>query len=397
MYTFENTDVFTGVWEHGRKCGAGILKKTKQKTNRGACESEDNEKVEKNLEYTVQMFESGVLLWEQPIDAMLAEDVQRSNFEDEDWFLEFEQIAETEAGMDDSDEDDEDGEEGDSDDVDDDSNEEGSENNNSEDKISLAEAHRDDMDAELNASGSSSVSCGSQDIDRACGLGGGGVNGSGFGVSVSVPASRGGDASTAGSAILESDLAESAARQNESLSTEDSEEDDVLGVGLQQSAAGGPSSALDGGPSFQLGHDVSQILSVDEVDEWDGDPGASAGPSVVVGMQGSGQQHQHDDGSAGRVDGNENDVSIRTRNPKRNRSIEMRPTDLSRGSCASPISARQRVQVLRERDSICDESMAASMSSMSIASPHRAAAGASTVDDSDLNFSARVDADEEDL
>merc|ERR1711871_255828 len=139
------------------------------------------------------------------------------------------------------------------------------------------------------------------------------------------------------------------------------------------------------------GHDVSQILSVEEVDEWDGD--ATSGSSAKgAGLRG--------DGSV-KACGNENDISLRMRNPKRNRSMEIRPVDMSRGSCASPMSARQRIQVLRERDSIdtdVSESMAVSMSSMSIASPQRAPGSSILVgDDGDLNFSARVDRDEEAL
>ena len=149
------------------------------------------------------------------------------------------------------------------------------------------------------------------------------------------------------------------------------------------------SNGIDSGPSFQLGHDVSQILMNDDddggsddggsdFDEDEDDPNNTS--SVVHGVGTTKEQEEQeeqeeqrheeeDDDDEPEEEEEENtstnlsvDISGRVRNPKRNLS-EVKLTDLSvsmnltRGSCSSPAPLKQRLQRLRRQSDKSSDSM----------------------------------------
>ena len=80
VYTFDDGSVFFGLWSHGLKTGAGVLK------SKSAGRGGENGGAPAERSYVVEMWESGVLLWDQPIDASVAEEVLQTSFADKDWF-----------------------------------------------------------------------------------------------------------------------------------------------------------------------------------------------------------------------------------------------------------------------------------------------------------------------
>jgi hypothetical protein len=201
------------------------------------------------------------------------------------------------------------------------------------------------------------------------------------------------------------EVVNSSAVLNNSVEDSNIDADECEEVGAldysEQANQGAPPSGIDSGPSFQLGHDVSQILSVDEHDDeasnsdedehededdedddiHDLDEGENSGA------------HSHNSSSIGDLSV---DMSVRYRNPKRNLS-EVKLTDLSRGSlgsCGSPVQLKQRLQMLRDTSSNnlnnnsieMDESSMLSdgLSSLSIVSPVRNS-NFSGVDDDEKN------------
>ena len=370
--------VFHGSWERGRKHKAGIL-------------------ILKNGNCFVQMWDEGILLWQTPVSgvekasklvAKVADKVISSDFQPNWWSGYAVQAA---LNPDDSEEDvDVSSSEDNSEDI---SSESDDENDGSDDD--LVGVEEQEQSGNLRESKSEIEEEGDDAVQVIGGM---------MSHSNSTNSAVDSDSELegfqednlelnkgSGSAIFETDYASARlGTLDDSKSTESSDEakeyDDALGVGLKRSAV---CSALDAGPSFQLGHEVSQILSVDEFDEWDGEAGSAQANGKTTAHQLNGE----------RSEVAESDISLRLRNPKRNRSIEIRATDISRGSCSSPVSARQRVQILRERDSVdTDLSEAlASVSSMSIASPSRVPTS-SVVDDSDvMNFSCAPDDGESSL
>ena len=152
------------------------------------------------------------------------------------------------------------------------------------------------------------------------------------------------------------------------------------------------SNGIDSGPSFQLGHDVSQILMNDDDDGGSDDGGSDDGgsdfdededdpnntSSVVHGVGTTKEQEEQrhveeDDDEEPEEEEEENtstnlsvDISGRVRNPKRNLS-EVKLTDLSvsmnltRGSCSSPAPLKQRLQRLRRQSDKSSDSMDSSI------------------------------------
>jgi hypothetical protein len=222
--------------------------------------------------------------------------------------------------------------------------------------------------------------------------------------------------------------------EEEEEDEEDEEEDngDEYQVPLSPNiTTGAPPSGIDSGPSFQLGANVSQILSVeeeddeasnsddeDEVDEGEnGDGDVPEEEDEDGGMSGldeedeedeedenDGDQHSlHNSSSIG--DLSVGDISGRYRNPKRNLS-EVKLTDLSRGSlgsCGSPVALKQRLQLLRDsnhhhpsnhhqnnnQSSDLDSSaLSEGMSSMSVSSPVRRKRAGSGDEHEDISASS---------
>ena len=161
------------------------------------------------------------------------------------------------------------------------------------------------------------------------------------------------------------------------------------------------SNGIDSGPSFQLGHDVSQILMNDDDDGGSDDGGSDNGgsddggsdfdededdpnntSSVVHGVGTTKEQEEQeeqrhveedDDDDEPEEEEEENtstnlsvDISGRVRNSKRNLS-EVKLTDLSvsmnltRGSCSSPAPLKQRLQRLRRQSDKSSDSMDSSI------------------------------------